>query len=247
MTTRPLAVLAILLSLSGCALGPVGIAADVLGGFSMASLTFSGKGLGDQAVSAAAGQDCRVLEGMMRRDRGICEDYKTAAARPPYLVEVPPPPMPEIAIGQPFAAQPAVLAIAASAAKSASLPQPDMALPIRAAARQEIAPPAKAADAEKSDAPPAAAEKAAPAEPEKSAEPKPSAIVMESEDSMKLVFGGGHSDKEVMAQLHAAIAAWRETARPPPPAEPPAAAEAPTQAEAPAPAKPGAEAAHPEH
>src|SRR6185312_3626130 len=94
MRTRSLAGLLILLSCNGCALGAAGVAADVLAGASVASLTVSGKGLGDQAISAAAGQDCRLFEGMVRSDRGVCEEYKTAAQRPAYRVEFAAPPMP---------------------------------------------------------------------------------------------------------------------------------------------------------
>jgi hypothetical protein len=79
MRTRSIACLAILTLCTGCAAGAVGIAANIVAGASMASLAISGKGLGDQAVSVATGKDCRLLEGMVRSDRGICENYPAVA------------------------------------------------------------------------------------------------------------------------------------------------------------------------
>src|SRR5947208_2242855 len=101
MRIRPLACLAIPLLCSGCALGAAGIAADILAGTSLASLTVSGKGLGDHAVSAASGKDCNVLGGMLRSDRAICEDYKQAGSGRPVLIEMPPPPMPTLLVTRP--------------------------------------------------------------------------------------------------------------------------------------------------
>lgn len=212
---RSLACLVVLLSCSGCALGAAGIAADVVAGASVATLAVSGKGLGDQAISAAAGQDCRLLEGMVRSDRGICEAYRTAALqRTPYLIKTNPPPMPEINVGQPMMAQPAMLRVAApvapaaAAQRPADLPPP--AQPLLAAAKEEVepaSPPAKAPAAAEAAKPPPAPEKAA--------------VVMEAEDSMKLNFGDGRSDAAVLAQLQAAIATWRQEVDQPAPVAPP--------------------------
>ena len=248
MRTRSLACLVILLSCSGCAVGAAGIAADVLAGASVATLTVSGKGLGDQAISAAAGKDCRLLEGMVRSDRGICEEYKTAAGqRPPYLVEYGPPPMPEIAVGQPMMAQPAMLRAAlpvaapiakpvapAPAASVVAADPPAPAQAILAAAKEELG--------AGQEARPAGAK----SEGAKAAKPTPSvaekaAVVMEANDSMKLNFGDGRSDAAVLAQLQAAIATWRQEVDQPAPAIAPAPEPSPEAAPPPAtdqPAKP---------
>ena len=40
---------------------------------SVVSTLATGKGLGDHALDVATGDDCRFLEGLMRKDRNICE------------------------------------------------------------------------------------------------------------------------------------------------------------------------------
>jgi hypothetical protein len=204
MPMRSLACLAILLSCSGCAVGVAGIAADILAGTSLASLTMSGKGLGDHAVSAASGRDCRVLEGMLRSDRAICEDYKLAGAVRPIMIETPPPPMPDMAAARPVRALPAIVRIEATA------------------------PPAIAAAPAKAS--PETGEEAAVAQAERpvAAAPENPAVVMEASDSLMVNFGGGRSDQAVLAQLHAAIAAWRLTDQPAP-AAPPGPPDQPTE------------------
>jgi hypothetical protein len=80
MRVRHFWVLGLPLLCGGCAVGAAGIALNVLGGASMVSLAVSGKGLGDQAISVAAGEDCRIFEGLVRSDRGICQPYKSQIA-----------------------------------------------------------------------------------------------------------------------------------------------------------------------
>jgi hypothetical protein len=247
MRTRSLAGLLILLSCNGCALGAAGVAADVLAGASVASLTVSGKGLGDQAISAAAGQDCRLFEGMVRSDRGVCEEYKTAAQRPAYRVEFAAPPMPEIAVGQPMMAQPAMLPAAKPTAQPAMLPAAQPNSPPAAAppAADPPAPaqPVLAAAKEEHGAGPDARTAAATPEGTKAAKPtkavaEKAAVVMEADDSMKLNFGDGRSDAAVLAQLQAAIATWRQEVDQPAPAAPAPAEPSPEAAQPPAPDHP---------
>jgi len=80
MTNKLPVLLALALTLSGCA---AGVVADA------ASVGASGKSLTDHALDAATGKDCRVVEGMAREDRDVCErrgskptrrDYKGLAA-----------------------------------------------------------------------------------------------------------------------------------------------------------------------
>ncbi len=78
----PLAALAIAaLALSGC--GTVVIGSITLGQISaaagVASVGTTGKGLQDHALSAVTGRDCRVLEGIVRRGRRICEEVGSPA------------------------------------------------------------------------------------------------------------------------------------------------------------------------
>ncbi len=53
--------------IAGLTLGEVGLFGSL---FSTAA---TGKGLGEHAMDAATGQDCRVLEGLARDDRDLCE------------------------------------------------------------------------------------------------------------------------------------------------------------------------------
>lgn len=57
--------LGLLSGLAGCF--PPLIGADV------ASYVGTGKGLGEHALDAVTGEDCRVIEGLMRSDRAVCE------------------------------------------------------------------------------------------------------------------------------------------------------------------------------
>jgi len=67
--------------LSGCA-GPV-FAGMTLSEFGFITSAFStaatGKGLGEHAMDAATGRDCRLIEGLAREDRKLCE-RKTSPA-----------------------------------------------------------------------------------------------------------------------------------------------------------------------
>ncbi len=40
---------------------------------SLVSTLATGKGLGEHALDLATGRDCRILEGLTRKDRGVCE------------------------------------------------------------------------------------------------------------------------------------------------------------------------------
>lgn len=75
-TKTPTALLIVLAgALSGCAtplfagltLGELGLAASL---FSTAA---TGKGVGEHAMDVATGKNCRIVEGMARDDRTICE------------------------------------------------------------------------------------------------------------------------------------------------------------------------------
>lgn len=61
--------------ISGCAVPIVGglTLGEVSTGASLASTGLTGKSLGDQALGAVTGEDCSVMEGVMRDDRHICE------------------------------------------------------------------------------------------------------------------------------------------------------------------------------
>lgn len=68
-------------ALSGCAI-PLfaGITLNEMStAGSVVSTLATGKGLGDHALDLVTGDDCRVLEGMMSKDRKICE--KTGSPR----------------------------------------------------------------------------------------------------------------------------------------------------------------------
>ncbi len=67
---------------SGCA-APVVLGGltvnEILTGFSLTSTLFSGKSLGEHALDAVSGRDCRFLEGVLRQDRALCEEPNSAA------------------------------------------------------------------------------------------------------------------------------------------------------------------------
>lgn len=75
--TKISAVLLILASsaLAGCST-PL-FAGLTLGEFSLFGSLFStaatGKGIGEHAMDAATGRDCRIIEGLAREDREVCE------------------------------------------------------------------------------------------------------------------------------------------------------------------------------
>jgi len=62
-------------TVTGCS-API-FAGLTVGEFSLAaslvSTAATGKGLGEHAMDAATGRDCRVLEGLAREDRKVCE------------------------------------------------------------------------------------------------------------------------------------------------------------------------------
>ncbi len=59
---------------AGLTLGEVGLVSSL---FTTAA---TGKGLGEHAMDAATGRDCRILEGLAREDRRICERENSPAA-----------------------------------------------------------------------------------------------------------------------------------------------------------------------
>ena len=73
----PVALMASALVLSGCA-GPV-IGALTLGEIStiagLASTLISGQDLTEHALSLATGEDCRILEAILRENRAFCEHH----------------------------------------------------------------------------------------------------------------------------------------------------------------------------
>ncbi|WP_146208986.1 hypothetical protein [Azospirillum sp. TSO22-1] len=73
MCTIPPALLA--LALSGCV---AGLMADA------GSVGMSGKTLADHALDTLTGMDCRIVEGMTRPDRNICEPRGSLATMHDY-------------------------------------------------------------------------------------------------------------------------------------------------------------------
>jgi hypothetical protein len=63
-------------ALSGCASAIIGgiTLGEISAAAGLASVGTTGKGLQDHALSAVTGQDCRVLEGIVRQNRQICEE-----------------------------------------------------------------------------------------------------------------------------------------------------------------------------
>lgn len=70
------AVIASSLLLTGCATAVVGSVTlgQISAAAGIASVSTTGKGLQDHALSAVTGQDCRLVEGIFRRNRRICEE-----------------------------------------------------------------------------------------------------------------------------------------------------------------------------
>lgn len=63
-------------ALSGCATAIIGgiTVGEISAAAGLASVSTTGKGLQDHALSAVTGQDCRLLEGIIRRNRRVCEE-----------------------------------------------------------------------------------------------------------------------------------------------------------------------------
>lgn len=67
-------VLAWITSLTGCS-SLVAIAANkIITGAGIMSLMTTGKGLADHALDMVTQQDCRILDGLLREERDVCED-----------------------------------------------------------------------------------------------------------------------------------------------------------------------------
>ena len=71
------------LLLSGCAAPVLGALTlnHIMTMASVVTTAASGKGVGDLALDAATGQDCRMLESTFRTDRELCEDTDSPATR----------------------------------------------------------------------------------------------------------------------------------------------------------------------
>ncbi|WP_025896905.1 hypothetical protein [Sneathiella glossodoripedis] len=54
---------------------------DLFTAGSLTSTFLTGKGLGEHAMDAVTGQDCRILEGVFRSDRAICEPEGSVATK----------------------------------------------------------------------------------------------------------------------------------------------------------------------
>jgi hypothetical protein len=76
------------LSFLGCALS--GCGAPLIAGLSVTewatagsliSTATTGKGFSEYAMDAATGQDCRIVEGIVRQDRHICERRGSSASQ----------------------------------------------------------------------------------------------------------------------------------------------------------------------
>lgn len=85
MTERsrlPILVIAIAFLTGACAV-PVVVAGltlnDIATGFSLTSTVISGKGLGEHVLDVTTGKDCRIIEGVLRKDRQLCEERGSAA------------------------------------------------------------------------------------------------------------------------------------------------------------------------
>lgn len=71
------------LGLSGCAAPVVGAVTigEILTIAGISSSIMTGRDLGEHALSALTGKDCRFLEAVLREGRGICEDRDSVATR----------------------------------------------------------------------------------------------------------------------------------------------------------------------
>lgn len=76
-------ILILAVSLSGCA-GTIvaGLTlSELLTAGSIGSTLITGKGLGEHAMDMATGKDCRIIEGVFRADRDICEEEGSGATK----------------------------------------------------------------------------------------------------------------------------------------------------------------------
>ena len=73
-----------------CALALSGCGAPIFAGLTFAELgtagslistAATGKGLGEHAMDAATGRDCRIIESMVRNDRKLCERNGSPAVK----------------------------------------------------------------------------------------------------------------------------------------------------------------------
>lgn len=71
------------LGLSGCAAPVVGAVTigEILTIAGISSSIMTGRDLGEHALSALTGKDCRFLEAVLREGRGICEDRNSVATK----------------------------------------------------------------------------------------------------------------------------------------------------------------------
>lgn len=69
------------LTISGCATAVIGsLTLSQLSTIAtVTTMTVQGKGVGEVALDVATGKDCRVMEGLVRRSRSICEVPDSAA------------------------------------------------------------------------------------------------------------------------------------------------------------------------
>ena len=79
-----------LLLISAAALALSGCAAPIIGALTLSQLSTiagvastitTGKGLADHALSLLTGKDCSFTEGILRKDRNICEERNSLATR----------------------------------------------------------------------------------------------------------------------------------------------------------------------
>ncbi len=76
----PLALTVLLSGCSGVVVAGLTLG-EILTAGSIGSALLTGKGLGELAMDATTGQDCRILEGVFRQDRAICEPKDSVATQ----------------------------------------------------------------------------------------------------------------------------------------------------------------------
>ena len=185
---------------------------NVLTGVSIAA---TGKDIGDHAVSLVADQDCRILEGIVRPGRKICEDYGAPATADDFhgLSTVaqwiePSTPPPRMARGIYEYKWPVAEAVAQ---------QPPVAAPAVIPAAFVVDPPtAPAIEAQAEPAPqpePKPAVTPAPriAERHATSVPAPQRRDVRWVDKDLLQIGSGGDPAETARELRQAIAAWRQS------------------------------------
>ncbi len=74
-------VMGLLPSMTGCASVITLAAQRIITGAGIISLASTGKGLSDHALDMITQQDCRILDGIMREERGVCEKPGSLATR----------------------------------------------------------------------------------------------------------------------------------------------------------------------